>query len=74
MVTRVGGLLVLTGAALSLVPWVAVVAVGAPMMIVGAIVLAVAIERTLDHPTPQPSLQPVDVTTAEAVKPTKDAA
>jgi hypothetical protein len=48
MTLRLGALLVLTGAVLSFTPWVATIAVGAPMMILGAVLLAVALERILD--------------------------
>lgn len=52
MVTRIGALLVVTGAVMSFTPWVAMIAVGAPMMIMGASVLAVALERALDLAAP----------------------
>jgi hypothetical protein len=48
MTLRLGGLLLVIGAVLTFAPWVATAAIGAPLMICGAIMLAVVMERMLD--------------------------
>jgi hypothetical protein len=62
MTLRLGGVLLITGAVLTFVPSVATAAIGAPMMICGAILLAVVMERVFDLSPAELEVSPVTAT------------